>query len=533
MLSRLILLVLSAVVLQACGEGTTGSKPMSLTFVSSNLDIYPDVVPHNIDSIEIKVAENLDPNSVNVDTVHLMVGDSNGHNHSALDSVADASNPSGDTDGTAFDPTDPNSTPFDGTDVVGVTDTIEGLVWFNSATNSIHFEPLKPLEAGTTYHIRIHNVKLADGTKISVIPRLNAEDIGVVQYQFTTTHLHEVLRVRYDKDGNESAYVTFSVENNALKERRQYNREKQLQLILQYNVSLPPPSTRIATRVYRNPEGDITQYDYDIVENGVVTKSLRIKDAGADLVWGTDDDLLISWSEKNQQHLGHTISKTYTLIDKSQMVAWSGENTPGFQLRTIYLEEHAGPNFEHRDVFYKSLGNNGEIDVDPVTQDLTVFDDNISLWHKRDFFNGKRVRSWSINGVGSGEGADGKLFTEDDIASGLTTMEYYPEGSGPLGGQLKKLVTYYSFSFTAPMNTWIINPLSNEVTPSATVHSYRTFEYDVNGNRTQDIHYSPGPDGIMETFDDYVTQRKTYSTLPTITGGQALGLGSDIVTIGG
>lgn len=38
------------------------------------------------------------------------------------------------------------------------------------------------------------------------------------------------------------------------------------------------------------------------------------------------------------------------------------------------------------------------IDIDPVGGDIAAINDNISLWHKRDFQNGNRVRSWSIRG---------------------------------------------------------------------------------------------------------------------------------------
>lgn len=529
---RGVIVFIAIGLLIACGEGkVSDNKKATLTFLSSNVDQFSNGVPPTIDKIEIQVQEDLNPATVNNQTVHLMVGKSDAHTHLALDRSENDNNLSP-IENTSPSDEAPTPTPFDNTDLLGVNDTIDGLVWFDQATKTIVFDPRRPLSPGETYHIRIHNVQLTDGTDITVTPNLNGTENGVVQFDFSTTHDHEVVRIRYDKEGNESAYITYRVVDNILKERKQFNKQKELQLTLLYNEPLPPPSTRVASRIYKNELGAITRYDYDVTNNDGSIASLRVKESGPDQVWGTDDDLLISWIHSKQEHLAHQITKTYTLTKKSELMPWRGTTSPGFEVRSIYLEEHAGPNFEHRDVFYRSLGTNGEIDIDPVTQDLIVIDDNVSLWHKRDFINGKRVRSWSIKGVDGGKGNDATLFTNDDMATGLSTMEYYPEDGSPTAGRLKKLVTYYRSDFLHPMNSWLISDLDNTVRTDAPVHSYLIFNYDNFGNKIEELRYSPGADKIMASeaerlsgiSDDYITQRKQYSTQPTITGGLELGL---------
>ncbi len=518
MIIRCLLAGVLLCLLQACGEGTTGDNtPPSLTIIGSNLDQFNGIVPTNVRSIEIQVSEALDVTSVNGTTVFLMPGASH-----ATGSSVEPSDPTGSEDSGLANDADPT----------GSMDVIDGDVRYDAATGTIYFSLRKPLDEGQTYHLRIQGVRLADGrTPASSSGGKNLAS-GVLQLVFATTHSHEVTRVRYDDQGNETAYVTFRVENNIRQERRQYDQQRNLKFVLQYNKPLPPPSVRTAKLLYRNASDEITQYDYDIVENGVVTATLRVKDAGADNVWGTDDDFVVSWTQHNEQHLNHDITRTYTLVDRSQKVVWNGPDTPGFQLRTIFLQENGGFKTSRRDIFYRDLGEDGVIDTDPATQEIIRINDNVSLWHKRDFVNGKRVRSWSIGGVGVGEGADGILFTNDDIATGLSTYEYYPEDGSFLAGRLKKLVTYYQRDFKQPMNTWLVDEVNNIVRADAPVHSYRIFTYDAFGNRQEQLTYSPGPDGIMASeaelasglADDYLTQRITYSTVPTIDGAQVLGL---------
>jgi len=109
-------------------------------------------------------------------------------------------------------------------------------------------------------------------------------------------------------------------------------------------------------------------------------------------------------------------------------------------------------------------------------------------------------------------------------------LEYHPRDGSAVAGKLSRLITYYGHSFTdgtlftAPLNTWMIDELNNVVRPDAPVHSYRVIQYDEFGNKEEERRYSPGADKILGTEQDYLTQRKLYSTKSSITGGTELNL---------
>ena len=516
MTGKLIIYFIFIVFLSACGAGSESSPGApSLTFVSSNLDQFGNTeIPNNIPEIVVQVAEDLEPGSINRQTVHLMAGASTTNLHNVSD----------DPDA-ALDPLPVNT---------GTMDTIEGNVRYDPQTRSIIFEPLTKLSMGTTYHIRIHNVQLKDGRKVTVEPTGDSNQTGVVQFNFSTAHEHEVLRTQYGKEGETLSYVAFDVVDNVIISRTHYNKNKEVRLILKYNQ--PLPSGRMASLIYLDNNNEITQYYYDIIENGVNIATLRAKDAGLDTIWGTDDDYIASWSQPKQTHLTHQLTYNYSLIDKSVLSTWTGINNPDFQLSSIYLTEHAGLNFQHRNVFYRSLGLNGELDIDPATGDITAIDDEITLWHTGDFENGKRVRSWSLKGTAlandTGRGSDGILFTSDDIATGLTTLEYYPEIPGSAtSGLLKRVVTYYNSSFSAPQSEWFIDPQKTIVNPSVSLHSYTVYNYDpVTGTKIDTVRYVAGANGAIDTdqdrsngtADDRVVQRRIYSINANVHGASAM-----------
>lgn len=520
---KLSLLLLStlAFIVQGCGSGTLStSNPPTLTFVSSNLEQYGELIPVNIANIQIQVEEDINPVSIGNENVHIMPG--KGHTS---------------TDQSLLDGDQSTTHPVESADPSSKFDTVEGNVWFDATNKTINFQPKRPLSAGVTYHLRIQNVELADGRKVDIKTPPEGTETGVIEFSFSTSHIHEILEIRYDKDGNETSYVSFNVQNNTRTTRYQYDKLKKRTLTLEYNSTLPAPSTRVAKKVFRDGENNIAYYDYDFVENDVVIAEVRFKNPGDDGLWGTDDDLASSWSKRNLSHISHSVTKNYMLENRSVMVPWTGVDSPGFVLRTTYLEEHGGANFGHRNIFYRDLGANGEIDIDPITNELTVIDDNISLWYKRDFLDGKRIRSWSLKGVSSdtvvgGEGLDNTLFTNDDVATGLTIYEYYPANGTSTAGLLKRTTNYYKTGFAYPLNEWLIDDINNLVRADAPERSYNVYLYDAFGNRTENISYSPGPDGIIAsetelaqgTADDYITRRVKFSTSPTITGGVELGL---------
>ncbi|MDX1811860.1 MAG: hypothetical protein R3240_07935, partial [Gammaproteobacteria bacterium] len=507
--TRWLILLLISIAAIACGEGEI-KKPdqnTGLTFLNSNLEQFSSGVPITIPQIEIQVAEDLAPNSINSQTVQLMPGNGEAHNQQF---------------DTAVGSSEGGNTSADESDILGGMDIVSGNVFYEQSRHVIIFQPTHPLAAGATYHLRVQNVRLSNGRAIEVIPRLDGTESGVIQFKFTTAHEHEILRIRYDKNGNETAYGVYKIENHIKKEFHQYS-NTELRYSIEYDVTLPAPSTRTATKLFKDKNGEITQYVYEYVDsvNGLI--SLLVTKSGEDAIWGTDDDLVYKWSQVKQQHLSHLVTKNYKLINLNEPQVWQGITTQGFRLQNIELEEHGGPNFEHRYVYYKDLGANGEIDIDPVTHDLTAVDDNITLWNKVDFENGIRIRGWSIKGV-EGKGADGQLFTDDDIATGLDVYQYFPADGSLKGGRMSKIISYYKSGISFPLNTWLLDATNNIVRSEEAVSSYLIFNYDNLGNKTEVLRYTTGDDMTMGTSQDYLTQRIIYSTLPTITGGAEYGL---------
>ena len=500
----------------SCGQGDVAppKPPATLTFTSSNIEHIINEVPQSIVELSIQVEENLDPATVNAANVHLMPGQ--GENHSRIVTENDG------------DPLDP-SLPIPVIDPVTSIDSpteamhaVEGIVRYEEATRSIIFRPLTPLREGATYHLRIHDVQLTDGRKVNIEPKdADGNEKGVIQFNFRVARAYDVLHTRFSNtpESTVNSYVTLNVVNDAVTTRKHYKANGELKFRLDYNYTFN--SGRVAKSLYQKPDGEILLYYYDLIENGVVTASIRATDAGADGVWGNDDDLITSWSEPRQQHLSHFVTHHYSLVDRNQTTTWLGKDNPAFKLRSVYLTENAGPVFQHRNIFYKDLGANGVIDADPVTNEIILGDDTVSLWHKADFVNGKRVRSWSFKGSNAPEnlGIDGMLFTEDDVASGLTVFEYYPEvANSPTSGLLKKATAYYDSSFQQPMDQWFTDQTKTLINPVINIHSYTIFEYDpVTGIRTSTKRYRPHESGV-----DILIQDKHYETAASFDGDSLL-----------
>ena len=517
------LIAIILILLQGCGGASLTSNLPTLTLAGTNLDSLGEVIPTNIGTIEIQVLEEIDPLFFNSENIHLMPGLT--HN---TDANANAE-PSDVTSG--------NSSPFGNMDHEINTDAIEGTAWFDPASKKIFFQPSRSLSPGVTYHLRIQDITLANGQKVSQFINKDGSTDNIIEISFTTAHLHETLQIRYDKDGTEVAYTAFDVFNNTKVTRKHFDKNKEITYQIKYDAVLPLPSSRSASSISTNATGEITEYNYDVVEANKTRATVRFKDAGADLIWGTDDDLAVSWREQTTNAFSHIIIKNHVLEDLSNPVMWTSINSPGFKLRSIYLKENATSKLEDRTIFYRDLGANGEIDIDPLTEQITIIDDNVSLWYKRDFIDGNRIRAWSIQGVSTetsagGEGLDNILFTDDDIASGVTTYVYYPVSNLPSSEKLKLLISYYGTGLQFPANTWFTDLPNNLVRADVPVHSYHRYIYDEFGNRSEDLTYSPGEDGIMASeseldsglADDYITRRVIYSTLPTISGTSLLGL---------
>lgn len=494
---KLIALLCVFTQLISCGEGLKNKSQdiPSLTLVTSLPKSGVGYVPVNTSSIQIFIQESLNPQSVNNETVQLIL------DRQAAKATVDSSTHN---IGTPVELVDPNS-------------PIKGIVWFDSQKKIIHFEPDRPLQHGRPYIIRVKNVVLDDNRSVNSVNPDGTVNKPSIEIRFTTAHSHEILRKTFNKDGIQTSTTVYSVINNKRSHMSQYGNSNELKGSTEFGQSFPGVNHLINVQVSKDPVGKILSYNADYTENGVVIAHIRANDAGDDTVWGTADDLITSFWDHNHKHINHDITRNYRANTESRMAIWQGFNSPDFDLKLIILTEHSGPKFQHRYVLYSTLGPNGDVDINPHTEDLQIIDDEISLWYKSEYSDGLRIRSWGMKGTGAGEGADNTLFTEDDIATALVTYEYYPTGHR-LAGNLKQQVSYWKSGFEAPQSAWLTNPTTNLVSSEIPVRSYSVYHYDENGNKSEVTSYFTGDDEIANTADDFVTEINIFSIEPTISG---------------
>ena len=120
---RCLIMLWLVTLLASCGSGSVSEPPPTLTLLSSIPLSGSIAIPVTITNLEIRVEEALNPASINNETVRLKL-DPNQSNVGANGSPHDFSSPA-----EIIDPTIP----------------VQGEVWFDPQTKTIHFHPRKPL----------------------------------------------------------------------------------------------------------------------------------------------------------------------------------------------------------------------------------------------------------------------------------------------------------------------------------------------------------------------------------------------------
>jgi hypothetical protein len=407
----------------ACGgvapPGDPAEKTLTLDPDPAKTIPAPNAIGVSITApLSFAVLEDLEPSSVNSSNVHLMPGTA--HDMDAGD------------DGSEEDAT------------MMSTDPIPGDVTYDAATKTIKFVPRYAMEQGRMYHIHASNLLLKGGKKA-------ATGTDTINYSFTTSHAHEFYRIEYDDNGQKKEERYTKTTNNKRVERKQYeyeNNQKVHDYTRHYGATHTFPGKSLTdTSVYwqEDASGGIQRYEVkrtgaDGVEYNV---RVRFKEPYPQSASIATDPVHSIWTP-GQLHGGHhEISYQYEPANDDTPTPWpvSGNPTtdPSFQLDDAQLMEmdHSQPTsgatnpnqaFQHRHIFYGDLGDNGEIDFNsdgnPEPQD-----DRVAVYHTRDLVNYQRTHEWSWFGEDRRSrvkkfGADGQLFTNDDVAYQLRVYIY-------------------------------------------------------------------------------------------------------------
>ena len=551
------ILISSSILLTACG---VAEIPNTLTLDTNNTNTIPkpNAIGISITApLSFVVKEALDPLSVNSSNVHLMPGE--GHSMDAGD------------DGAEEDMAMLNNDP------------IPGDVSYDPATKIIKFTPKVAMDQGRSYHLHASNLLLKGGKTLPT-------GTDTIQYSFTTSHGHEYFRKEFDESGQIKEQRYTDTSNNVRVMRTVYEEPgKVLRYTRHYGQHTFPGKAPSDTTVYWQQDGPTQGIQrYEVKRRGSDNKEYTVRvrfsrDKGypqsADI---TTDPIRNIWTEGvSHGSGGHRISYQYEPVADRATVdtPWpaSGNPTtdPAFELDDAQLMEmdHSKPaagtsitaaGFQHRHIFYGDLGANRDIDFDAQGKPAPV-DDRVRVYHTRDLSNYLRTHEWSWLGEDRRTqvkkfGADGVLFTDDDVAYQLRVYIYDDKGrrvqrvtfevpsaqraqapygltrsewlqvirqSGYQGHQLAS----YGLSTVTPGQpvftpNYNINS-SNGV--NVVVHSYRVYEYEPDSQTTDPTTFQPvvAAGGLRkvtvwhENDSDtalFKEEERYYTTQPNVTG---------------
>ena len=555
------ILIGSSMLFTACG---VAEGPGSLTLDSLNTNTQPKPDSEGISitaPLSFAIKEALDPLSVNSTNVHLMPGA--GHSMDAGDDGAEE-------------------------DMAMLSnDPIPGDVTYNEQTKTITFVPKVAMDQGRSYHIHASNLKLKGG-------KLLKTGLDTIKYGFITSHGHEYYRKEFDETGQIAEERYTDTTGNKRVQRKEFEYKagvKTLDYTRHYGKQHSFPGMNPADEsVYWQQDGPTQGVQrYEVKRKGSDNKEYTVRvrfnrDKGFPQTTDIATDPVHNiWTADAAHGTGghHQISYQYEPVAdrKTTDTPWPSSGNPtsdaAFELDDAQLMEmdHSKPTagsttqtagFQHRHIFYGDLGSNGDIDFDSQGKPAPV-DDRVRVYHTRDLSNYLRTHEWSWLGEDRRTqvkkfGADGVLFTNDDIAYRLRIYVYDDKGrraqrvtfevpreqraQSPYGltrdewtqvlqqsGYKGHQLTAYgitSVSATQPAFT----PNYNISTPNGVnvvVHSYRIYEYEVDSQTTDPTTFQPlvAAGGLKkvtvwhENSSDtalFKEQERFYTTQPTVTG---------------
>ena len=479
-----IITAVFCIAISACGGGDPAIQiPLQKLEINSSFPSDGEKnVPIKNSQIIITPSLPLDPASVNSFNVHLMPGEGNDF-HEMIESIEP--------------------------DEEGKMDVIPGQVSYNPINNIITFTPSNELKHGVTYHLRVHNVKLKDGTPLE-------DGSDTIQFSFTTAHQILVEQTNFYQSGESAGTIssravhTYSLNGN-LEKITYYKADNKVSFITRYNDMLP--SGTIAKLVNYGSDGvTVRSYKNDVIDElGNIVAHVTYTGAGKDETWGTADDLFQSFSDHNHEHSAHRLSSYYVIKDiyRNQDIragTWA-EKDELFEAKFLSLLEHRGSVFAHRQIYYSSRGIDGLLDFNQQG-DPQPIDDLVALWYKRDFDQqtGLRTIQWVMKGNIT-ENTDPNvkntldpaknavLFTQQNEVISMRYYTYKPSTTNSLIQLPDKIYIYKSAGADNNWEGMIDNELERTI----------TFEYDQFDYLSKQSTYTRNSDG-----EDILIMEKTY-----------------------
>jgi len=362
-------LTLALLGLTACGEGTLNSTPPAeLKVVSSNP--VSNATKVGIDkTITINFSESLNPATVSSANFMLMPGDS-GMTEMDMSEMDDM----GEMDHSQL------------MSDMGDMSVIPGEVTcdYSAGTNectTIKFTPKMSLAYGQQYHIMVHDVETSSGQTFS--------GEHVVPVEFTTAFVMRTERERNlnnDDRYRKSSYsigTDFTTGRPIRIQRIDSDNKTTDTRMTQYNVSVGNSGRSGDIRYVKNSASEIDRYSYRLIENGRMVATVNFNAAGDDGLWGTEDDLISSFTVRGEDHGAHRLTTSYRAADAvavSPLALNALKANTSFSVSRASLSFYDMSNGQPRlskSIRFRNFGANGIMDINMQGNKTSVFDDDI------------------------------------------------------------------------------------------------------------------------------------------------------------
>lgn len=396
-----------------------------------------------------------------------------------------------------------------GEDVVEqVMDRLAGTRTFSASAQQLTFTPAEHLENGMTYRVILSGLRAQGGAALSTAMINFATLVNPMTKRVTYTN-GVVDRIHiYDIDpatGMHTEMRTYQgTESPATLQSR----------TVMMNATIPgPPQVAVSEVSFDVLTNNVKSYDAPIKEGTTIVAFGDYVAPGQDGFWNQGDDLLESYFEMAEQHGTHFVMQRFAAANQTP-APWSARGTAAFTARGVELTERDAMGRSLRQIVYSSLGANGVIDFDSVTNapkpvddvvtQYTVIERNAAGQRIKSFRFGKRAgRGPNPTAPIAPAGPNGVLFDADDPiteyeftdrdATGHETLEIEYKEAGPGTGP----------GGTVTRADWEASTSDN------VVDSYEVTTY-VNGVRVSEKEYD-AVDGIKDNGNDLLTEETTFN----------------------
>ena len=381
-----------------------------------------------------------------------------------------------------------------------VMDRLAGTRTFSASAQQLTFTPAEHLENGMTYRVILNGMRAQGGAALST---------AVIN--FATLVNPMIKRVTYTNGAIDRIHVYDIDQATGMHtEMRTYQGTES-------PATLQSRTAMMNATILGPPQVAVSEVSYDVLTNTVKSYEAPIKEGtttvafgdyvapGADGFWNQSDDLLESYFEMAEQHGTHFVMQRFAVANNTP-APWSARGTAAFTARGVELTERDAMGRSLRQIVYSSLGANGQIDFDSVTNAPKPVDDVVTQYTvvERNAA-GQRVKSTRYGRrAGRGPtptapvapaGPNGVLFDADDPITELEITTRDSTGHGTLEVE---------YDAAGVDNTW--------GTPDDVVDSYEITTY-TDGVRTMERSYRDGGNGVMNNggADDVLAEEATFN----------------------